>query len=313
MASRFVASVEMTPLVVIGRRGGYRRRRERAPRFPYNRCRRRVDSLQEGRLLHQNLSFHNSMSLTYQPFSEMPEVETVDRADRPARRQNVGHEERNWSLIGGAALVAASLAGRGLARILGTLAGGALVYRGVTGHCHMYEALGISTSEEDQAGVPDNTGHKVVRSIVIQRPREELYRHWRNLENLAGLMSHVKSVEVLDEKTSHWVVTGPAGTSLEWDAEIINERENALIAWQSLPGAQVPNAGSVWFEDAPGGGTRLKVALEVAAPGGELGVMVAGLFRESPEQQLDDDLQRFKEEMEPRSPVPAGNGVSSPS
>jgi uncharacterized membrane protein len=254
------------------------------------------------------------MPLTYQPFSEMPEVETVDAPERPMSWQNVGQQERNWSVIGGAALVAVSLVGRGLSRILGTLAGGALVYRGVTGHCHMYEALGINTSQDaDQPGVPDNTGHKVVRSVVIQRPREELYAHWRKLENLAGLMSHVKSVQVLDDKTSHWTVTGPAGSSLEWDAEIINERENELIAWQSLPGAQVPNAGSVWFEDAGGGGTRLKVALEVAAPGGELGVIVAGLFGESPEQQLDDDLQRFKEEMEARTPASVGAGVPSPS
>ena len=253
------------------------------------------------------------MPLTYQPFQEMPEVETVDALDRPMSRQNVGREERNWSVIGGAALAAFSLAGRGIARILGTLAGGALVYRGVTGHCHLYDALGINTSEGDQPGVPDNTGHKVVRSVVIQRPRNELFAHWRKLENLAGLMSHVKSVEVIDDRISHWVVTGPAGSSLEWDAEIINERENALIAWQSLPGAHVPNAGSVWFEDAPEGGTRLKVALEVVAPGGELGVIVAGLFGESPEQQVDDDLNRFREAMEARNSVSNGAGVSSPS
>jgi uncharacterized membrane protein len=259
------------------------------------------------------------MPLTYQPFSEMPEVETVERAERPRSQRNVGREERNWSVLGGAALIGMSLFGRGLGRILGTLAGGALAYRGITGHCHMYGVLGIDTSEGDQAGVPDDSGHKVVRSVVIDRPREELYAHWRKLENLAGLMSHVKSVEVLDDRTSHWVVTGPAGTSLEWDAEIINERENALIAWQSLPGAQIPNAGSVWFEDAGNGSTRLKVALEVAAPGGELGVIVAGLFGESPEQQLDDDLKRFKEEMEGKAPAsdgvssPASTGVSSPS
>jgi uncharacterized membrane protein len=251
--------------------------------------------------------------LTYQPFSEMPEVETVER-QRPASRVNVGHEERNWSILGGAALFGISLAGRGLTRLLGAITGGALVYRGLSGHCSVYDALGINTSESaDQAGVPDDSGHKVVQSVVIDRPREELYAHWRNLSNLAGLMSHVKSVEVIDDRTSHWVVTGPAGTSLEWDAEIINERENELIAWQSLPGAAVPNAGSVWFEDAPGGGTRLKVAMEVAAPAGELGVIVAGLFRESPEQQLSDDLQRFKEKMENRAAASNGTGVSSPS
>jgi uncharacterized membrane protein len=242
------------------------------------------------------------MPLTYQPFSEMPEIEAAPY--HPF--ENVPHRERNWSILGGIAMVAASMAGKGLTRLLGVVAGGALIYRGVTGHCGVYEALGINAEGSgDQPGVPDQAGHKVVRSIVIERPREELFAYWRKLENLAGLMSHVKSVRQINDRVSHWVVSGPAGSSIEWDAEIINERENELIAWQSLPGALVANAGSVWFEEAPEGGTRLKVALEIAPPAGELGVIVAGLFRESPEQQLDDDLQRFKEQME--------MGVQSPS
>ncbi len=253
------------------------------------------------------------MPLTYQPFQDMPEVETSDSShSASANRVNIGRQERNWSIIGGAAIIGIGLAGRGLSRILGALIGGSLIYRGVSGHCHTYEMLGIDRRDDgDRPGVPDQAGHKVVRSIIIQRPREELYEHWRNLENLADIMSHVKSVTVFDDRTSHWVVSGPAGTSLEWDAEIINERENELIAWQSLPGSVVPNAGSVWFEEAAGGGTRLKVAMEVAAPAGELGVMVAGLFRESPEQQLAEDLQRFKERMESSSSLRPGGDHSS--
>ncbi len=254
------------------------------------------------------------MPLTYQPFQDMPEVETSEPPRNPSSDWvNIGHQERNWSIIGGAAILGASLVGRGLTRILGALIGGSLIYRGVSGHCHTYEMLGVNRSNEgDRAGVPDQAGHKVVQSIIIQRPRQELYAHWRNLENLADIMSHVKSVEVRDDRMSHWVVTGPAGTSLEWDAEIINERENELIAWQSLPGSSVPNAGSVWFEEATGGGTRLKVAMEVAAPAGELGVAVAGLFGESPERQLAEDLQRFKEQMEgSRAEEPSGGNSSA--
>ena len=254
------------------------------------------------------------MPLTYQPFQDMPEVETTEPSPSPSSDWvNVGRQERNWSIIGGAAILGASLAGRGLTRILGALLGGSLIYRGVSGHCHTYEMLGVNrTSETDRAGVPDQAGHKVVQSIVIQRPRQELYAHWRNLENLADIMSHVKSVTVLDDRKSHWVVTGPAGTSLEWDAEIINERQDELIAWQSLPGSSVPNAGSVRFEDATGGGTILKVAMEVAAPAGEVGVAVAGLFGESPERQLTEDLQRFKEEME-KTPAGQSNDGNSAS
>ena len=238
------------------------------------------------------------MSLTYQPFSDLPPVEN------PKTRgtlRNVGRQERTWSIVGGAAVMLASLAGKGMARIAGLLAGGALIYRGSTGYCPTYKALGINPEGvREHPGVPDHTGHKTVRSIVIQRSRRELYAYWRRLENLAGLMSHVRSVDVIDDRVSHWVVTGPGGTSLEWDAEIINEHENEMIAWQSLPGTQVPNAGTVRFEDAPGGGTLIRVTLEAAAPGGELGVLVAGLFGQSPEQQLEEDLLRFKEQMETR-------------
>jgi uncharacterized membrane protein len=250
------------------------------------------------------------MPQTYKSFEEMPEIETSESPREPSKWVNTSRIERSWSVIGGAAVVAASLAGKGLTRIVGALIGGSLMFRGISGHCYTYEMLGIDRSADGtRAGVPDQAGHKVVRSIIIQRPREELYEHWRNLENLADIMSHVKSVSVIDDRTSHWEVTGPAGTSLEWDAEIINDRENELIAWQSLPGAVIPNAGSVWFEEATGGGTRLKVAMEVAAPAGELGVLVAGLFGESPERQLADDLQRFKQEMEGHLPANSGNGA----
>ena len=244
------------------------------------------------------------MPLTYSPFANAPELDQIETTPVPPFK-NITADEQKWSLIGGAALIGASLAGRGLIRFLGILAGGALIHRGTTGHCYLYEAMGVNQrGENDEGGVADNAGHKVVDSIVIQRPRAELYAYWRRLENLPNVMSHVKSVEVINDRMSHWVVTGPAGVSLEWDAEIINDRENEMIAWQSLAGSHVPNAGSVWFEDAPDGGTRLKVAMEVEAPAGELGVMVAKLFGEAPEQQLRDDLQRFKEQME---------GVASPS
>jgi uncharacterized membrane protein len=243
------------------------------------------------------------MPLTYQPFADNPEIENIAHSApsgemEHSHSQNVGRTERNWSVIGGAALAALSLTGRGIGRILGMIAGAALVHRGVTGRCQVYQSLGINTSGvDDQAGVRDNEGHKVVRSIVVARPKEELFAYWRKLENLASVMSYVESVQELDSRTSHWVVKGPAGVSFEWDAEIINERPNELIAWQSLPGSQVPNAGSVWFEDAEGG-TRIKVALEVEAPAGELGIMVADLFGQSPEKELERDLQRFKEQME---------------
>lgn len=137
------------------------------------------------------------------------------------------------------------------------------------------------------------------RTITIDRPAEELFQFWRNFQNFPEIMSHVKSVQVLDPKRSHWVVKGPAGKDVEWDAEIVNERPNELIAWQSCAGADVINAGSVRFSRATGGrGTVVKVELKYEPPAGALGAVVARMFMQSPEKQIATDLMRFKQLME---------------
>jgi uncharacterized membrane protein len=126
------------------------------------------------------------MPHTYKSFEEMPEIETSEPRREPSQWVNTSHGERNWSIIGGAAIFAASLAGKGLTRIVGALIGGSLIFRGISGHCHTYEMLGIDRSADgSRAGVPDQAGHKVIRSIIIQRPREELMRTgatWRILQ-----------------------------------------------------------------------------------------------------------------------------------
>jgi uncharacterized membrane protein len=112
-------------------------------------------------------------------------------------------------------------------------------------------------------------------------------------------MDHLESVRILDGKRSHWVAKAPLGTSVEWDAEIINEEANELIGWRSLEGADVPNAGSVRFRPAPGGrGTEVRVNLEYNPPTGKLGAAFAKLLGEEPERQVEEDLRRFKQWME---------------
>ena len=139
----------------------------------------------------------------------------------------------------------------------------------------------------------------VTESITINRPLEEIYTFWRNFENLPQFMNHLHSVRVEDEKRSHWVAKGPAGTEVEWDAEIIEEKPNELIAWRSLPGATVENAGSVRFEPATGGrGTIVRVKLQYRPPGGALGATIAKLFGEDPAKQIAVDLLRFKQLLE---------------
>src|SRR5207249_522508 len=129
----------------------------------------------------------------------------------------------------------------------------------------------------------------------------ELYEYWRKLENLPSIMSHLKEVRAIDEKRSHWIAKAPslAGGSVEWDAEIINDEPNALIAWRSLPGADVDNAGSVRFVPAPGDrGTEVKVVIDYIPPAGKVGSWVAKLFGEEPQQQIMEDLRKFKRVME---------------
>src|SRR5205814_5243518 len=95
-------------------------------------------------------------------------------------------------------------------------------------------------------------------AITVDRPREEVYRFWRNFENLPRFMEHLESVRVLDERRSHWKARAPAGATVEWDAEIVEDRPNELIAWRALHKADVPNAGSVELVPAPKGGTEVR-------------------------------------------------------
>jgi len=216
---------------------------------------------------------------------------------------NVGSIERWASAVGGGALAVYGIARRDKSGLALAAAGGVLLYRGVTGHCPAYGALGVSTGDgilhNPDATVGHGEGIKVEKQVTINKSPEELYRFWRNFENLPHFMKHLESVAVQDDKRSHWVAKAPAGRTVEWDAEVINEVENELIAWRSLEGADVANAGSVRFEPAPGGrGTIVRVVLEYKPPMGKLAVPLAKLFGEEPGVQVDDDLRRFKQVME---------------
>ena len=137
------------------------------------------------------------------------------------------------------------------------------------------------------------------KSITLNRPPEEIYRFWRNFENLPRFMTHVKSVTVHDDTHSHWVAKGPAGSEVEWDAEVIADEPNELISWRSLPGSMIETAGTVRFERATGGrGTVLRVDLQYRPPGGAVGATVAKLLGQSPEKQIPVDLLRIKQLLE---------------
>jgi uncharacterized membrane protein len=150
-----------------------------------------------------------------------------------------------------------------------------------------------------RVAVPHQQGIRVEKSVTIQRPAIEIYRYWRQLDNLPRIFSHLESVTVLDDRRSHWVAKAPAGMKVEWDATIITDIPGEVIGWRSLENAQVANAGSVRFRAAPGGmGTELRVEMEYTPPAGPIGAAIAALFGDEPNQMLDADLQRFKQTIE---------------
>ena len=139
----------------------------------------------------------------------------------------------------------------------------------------------------------------VKKAITVNRPPEEVYTFWHDFRNLPRFMKHLEDVQMTDNGRSHWKAKAPAGTTVEWDAVVVDDRPNELIAWRSLDGADVDNSGSVRFAPAPGGrGTEVRVELQYNPPGGALGATIAKLFGEEPEQQVQSDLRRFKQVLE---------------
>ncbi|MDB4900408.1 MAG: cyclase/dehydrase, partial [Gemmatimonadetes bacterium] len=160
---------------------------------------------------------------------------------------NVAKPERIGSVAIGAALVTYGLRRRDPAGIVAAIVGGAFIHRGATGHCTVYQALGVSTGSATavlEPARPDVTGHaatvnarraeKVTRAVTIEKPREELYAFWRDFTNLPRFMEHLVSVTVDARGRSHWIAKAPAGKTVEWDAEIVNDVPDEIIAWKTV-------------------------------------------------------------------------------
>ena len=142
-------------------------------------------------------------------------------------------------------------------------------------------------------------GIHVRESMRLEVPIGDVYRFWRRLENLPQVMTHLDRVVEGTDGRSHWSVSGPAGLAVEWDAEIINELENKVLAWRSLPGSDVVTAGSVNFDAVRGGrSTQVSVHLQYAPPAGKAGALVASLFGREPSQTIREDLRRVKQLLE---------------
>jgi uncharacterized membrane protein len=192
------------------------------------------------------------------------------------------------SLINNGSLVLASIKKHSLRSVLTALAGHSVT-----------QAEKKSPIQQVQEAVGLGQAIKVEKTVTINKSADELYRFWHNFENLPNFMKHLKEVKVLDNKRSHWIAKAPLGTSVEWNAETLEDRENEFISWASIEGADIGNSGFVRFKKAPGNrGTEVKVVMEYTPPGGALAAAFAKLFGEEPEQQIGDDLRRFKMLME---------------
>ena len=185
-------------------------------------------------------------------------------------------------IAGGSALAVFGLSRKSLPGAALAAAGGYLIYRGTTGGAEIWKG-------PIQSRV----------AMTINRPVDELYRFWRDFGNLPQFMRHLESVRTDGSRRSHWTAVGPLNSRFSWDAEIIEEHDNQSISWQSLPNSEIESRGWVRFAPAPGGrGTEVRVELIYDAPAGRIGAQLAKLFGEEPEQQVREDLRRFKELME---------------
>jgi uncharacterized membrane protein len=237
--------------------------------------------------------------------SEYNGIQSNERWENLRRHQNgaskAGKAERVISGIAGIALVALTLRSRRLRPFLLPVATGmiAKALKGQSGTQRGSRGGSGKDRVSPVASVGRGEGIKVEESVTINRPVLEVYRFWRNFENLPRFMDHLESVTVVNDTHSHWVAKGPAGTRVEWDAVIHNEVDDELIAWRSLPGSEVNNAGSVHFTPTPDGtGTDVRVVLSYEPPAGKLGAVVARLLGEEPSKQVADDLRRFKQVMD---------------
>lgn len=256
----------------------------------------------------RNSGNENQFSST-QDFRSTPQL---SRDSNCSLSQNVGSTEKMMSAVGGGALLLAGITRGNLSGLVLSMIGGGLLYRGLTGHCYAYDALGIDTAErEPNTIIPAQTGTKIEQSITVNRPVKELFAFWRDVENLPQIMRHLKSVAAIDSKRSHWVAEGPMGVTVEWEAEIFNEREPEMIAWRSLPDRQVETAGSVRFKELGNGrGTSVTVSMKYNPPGGKIATAIAWLLGSDAEQEIDEDLRRFKSKME-TGEMPTTNGQPS--
>lgn len=201
-------------------------------------------------------------------------------------QQNWSPATRLISGVGGSLLTLYGLRRSGITKPLLSTAGLIITARSVT-----------NMDTRSLLGVSGENAIKVRKAINIDAPIDEVYRFWRNFENFKLFMDHVKDITVQDD-ISTWQVAGPAGSTIEFQVHITRDIPNESIAWESLPGSQVQQAGFVHFDPNRDGGTRVTVQIDYLPPAGALGHAVAQLFGVDPRQAMNEDLIRLKSLLE---------------
>ena len=210
---------------------------------------------------------------------------------------NVSTNERILSASIGALILSSgigNLFSRPLSGLLKTALGSYLIYRGASGNCALYSMLG-------NEGTAVHSGSVNVRTtMVVNKPKNEVYGFWRKLENLPSFMKHLRTVQEHDNTHSHWEAVLPGNLGVvKWEAEIVEEEENRKIAWRSVEGSMIENAGKVVFEEALGGqGTKLDIIISYRPPAGDIGRKIGSWFTPQIEKYIREDVANFKDHIE---------------
>jgi uncharacterized membrane protein len=212
----------------------------------------------------------------------------------------LGAVERWGALAAAAAVIGYGVSRRSWPGFLMAAGAAPLAYRGATGHWPAGLESLVGSSGDTREELSGSRGINVRESVRLETPVDDVYRFWSRLENLPTFMDNLVAVTDLGGGKSHWVARGPGGLRVEWDAEIINQIQNKLLAWRSLPGGDVVSAGSVTFAPARGDdrGTQLTVTLQYEPPAGKFGRLVAAAFGREPSQTIREDLRRLKQLLE---------------
>jgi len=223
---------------------------------------------------------------------------------RLGRRVNVGRNERLASVLGGAGLALLGARQKGAGGAVLGLAGAWLLARGASGHCFVYDAMGADTADARPSravvAAENEPGVSVNASITVARPADEVYAAWRDFAQAPRFMDRISRVDILDPVRSRWTATGPMGRSWAWESEVVEDSPGELIAWESLPGSELPNRGWVQFHPAGADGrqTEVRYFVEFDPPGGVIGDAIASVFHDAPKEMIRGDLRRFRQMVE---------------